>query len=133
MTTLREAAQQALEALEYGPDVDPIFAGETEDALRAALAQEQPEPVCKCDLRTRLVGDGCEICNPELAAQLAKEQADGRVVIERRDDMLYMNGSEIGPGTLEIRRDGVTYRAAERVAVQQPEPAQEPDGVTIAS
>ncbi len=48
MTTLHEAAQQALEALEAGPDVDPIFAGETEVALRAALEQpeqEQAEPV----------------------------------------------------------------------------------------
>ena len=44
MTDLRTAAQRALEALEAGPDVDPIFAGETQDALRAALAQE-PEPV----------------------------------------------------------------------------------------
>lgn len=44
MSDLRKAAQQALEALEAGPDVDPIFAGESEAALRAALAQE-PEPV----------------------------------------------------------------------------------------
>lgn len=26
---------------------------------------------CKCDLRTRLVGDGCEACNPELALERA--------------------------------------------------------------
>jgi hypothetical protein len=44
MTTLHEAAQQALEALEAGPDVDPIFAGETEVALRAALEQPVQEP-----------------------------------------------------------------------------------------
>jgi hypothetical protein len=47
MTDLRAAAQQALEVLEAGPDVDPIFAGETEVALRAALEQpnvEQPKP-----------------------------------------------------------------------------------------
>jgi hypothetical protein len=43
MTTLREAAQQALEALESGLDVDPIFAGETEVALRAALEQQKQE------------------------------------------------------------------------------------------
>lgn len=34
----RELLQQALDALMAGPDVDPIFAGETEEALRAALA-----------------------------------------------------------------------------------------------
>jgi hypothetical protein len=39
MSDLRTAAQQALEVLEAGPDVDPIFAGETEVALRAALEQ----------------------------------------------------------------------------------------------
>ena len=29
--------------------------------------------VCKCDLRTKLVGDGCKVCNPELAAEIEKE------------------------------------------------------------
>ena len=112
-------------------------------ALDAALKAEQ---VCKCNLRTRLVGDGCEVCNPELAAELAQQAepaqepvaaafatafgaeqhpTDDRVVIEWRDGVPYLNGQEIDPGTLEIRRDGATYRAAERVAVQ-PEPAQEP-------
>ena len=27
---------------------------------------------CACDLRTRLLGDGCEVCNPELAAELER-------------------------------------------------------------
>jgi hypothetical protein len=39
--TDRELMQQALEALEAGPDVDPIFAGETEAALRARLAEPE--------------------------------------------------------------------------------------------
>ena len=30
--------------------------------------------LCKCNMRTRLVGDGCEFCNPQLAEELAKEQ-----------------------------------------------------------
>ena len=29
---------------------------------------------CKCDLRTRLAGDGCETCNPQMAIDLLKEQ-----------------------------------------------------------
>jgi hypothetical protein len=42
---LKQAAQQALEALESGLDVDPIFAGETITALRTALEQPEQEPV----------------------------------------------------------------------------------------
>lgn len=45
MTKLEQAARQALDALEAGSDVAPIFWGETVDALRAALAQQQAEPV----------------------------------------------------------------------------------------
>ena len=75
MNDLRTAAQQALEFLDeefgWSPGEAPRI-----DALRAALAQEQAEPICKCDLRTRLVGDGCEVCNPKLAAQFAQEQAE---------------------------------------------------------
>ena len=47
MTTItidRAVVKQALEALEAGLDVNPILAGEAEEALRAALAQ-QAEPV----------------------------------------------------------------------------------------
>ncbi len=44
MNNLRKAAEQALEALKAGTDVDPIFAGETIDALRAALAQPEQDP-----------------------------------------------------------------------------------------
>ena len=52
MSDLRIAAQQALEALEAGLDVNPILAGEAEEALRAALAQ-QDEPRNQC-------GETCE-------------------------------------------------------------------------
>jgi hypothetical protein len=40
---LIDAARQALDALEAGPDVDPIFAGETIAALKAALDVVPPE------------------------------------------------------------------------------------------
>ena len=29
---------------------------------------------CKCTLRTRLVGDGCERCNPQMAIELLEER-----------------------------------------------------------
>jgi hypothetical protein len=46
ITVDEKVLQQALEALESGLDVDPIFAGETIAALRTAL--EQPaRPLCK--------------------------------------------------------------------------------------
>ena len=28
---------------------------------------------CKCDMRTKLIGDGCYICNPELYLEYAME------------------------------------------------------------
>lgn len=30
---------------------------------------------CECSLRTRVVGDGCAVCNPALAAELEAENA----------------------------------------------------------
>lgn len=34
------------------------------------------EQQCNCDLRTKLVGDGCQYCNPELAAELSKQEEE---------------------------------------------------------
>ena len=39
-------------------------------ALKSNGGQAQE---CNCDMRTKLVGDGCEVCNPALALEHAKE------------------------------------------------------------
>jgi hypothetical protein len=39
---------------------------------RPSQAQEPIKAECQCDIRTRLVGDGCAICNPELAAEMSE-------------------------------------------------------------
>ena len=31
---------------------------------------------CKCDMRTKLVGDGCEVCNQDIALDYAKDTID---------------------------------------------------------
>jgi len=41
---------------------------------------------CRCSLRTRLVGDGCEHCNPALMIDILREQmADMRLTDEERE------------------------------------------------
>lgn len=41
---------------------------------------------CTCDLRTKLVGDGCSICNPALAAALEAERQQHEVVLAAMSD-----------------------------------------------
>ncbi|MCA7976775.1 hypothetical protein LGM57_10630 [Burkholderia cepacia] len=43
------------------------------NALRALLAAQQPEPQCTCDMRTKVLGDGCAICCPEPRAEAADD------------------------------------------------------------
>ena len=41
--------------------------------------------VCKCDLRTRMVGDGCAACNPAKALEYAR---DTMVDLQAHRDLL---------------------------------------------
>ena len=65
--------------------------------LNAALSEEdikaineyiapEPDPArkCNCDLRTRLVGDGCEVCNSELAAEMAAPEVEPVYLLDAR-------------------------------------------------
>ena len=67
MTDLRQAAQQALEALESGHFADPIFAGETITLLQAALEQPEQEQTMFCLTCNKYVTQGCFApnCRPQ--------------------------------------------------------------------
>lgn len=40
------------------------------------IKNREPVPGCKCSWRDRALGDGCEFCNPELADEIRRENAD---------------------------------------------------------
>ena len=73
MSTLRQAAQRALKAMEDGEDRADMI--EFSDAL-IALKQALAEPECKCTMRQKMVGDGCAVCNPERAKDLAEPEQE---------------------------------------------------------
>jgi len=80
---LRQAAHRALKAMEDGEDrADMIEFSDALIALRAALA----EPECKCTMAQKMVGDGCAVCNPERAKDLAKPEQDPVIWADLNED-----------------------------------------------
>jgi hypothetical protein len=47
------------------------------------------DATCQCGLATRLVGDGCERCNPQLAIQLLKEQIAEMRLTDAEREAIY--------------------------------------------
>ena len=43
------------------------------DPTETARPREYEMSDCKCDMRTKLVGDGCHVCNPKLAADIGDD------------------------------------------------------------
>lgn len=65
------------EAMICSEDGRVLWQGDLEDLrlIRAAIysSAELSAAKCGCNTRTKLVGDGCEVCNPNLAAELKEE------------------------------------------------------------
>jgi hypothetical protein len=168
MTTLRQAAQQALEALEICEQDGYIPVRLTRDAitaLREALEQLVVEPangnIRDAFERYWVTTRGDKKAARELqrhplqpqtyvqdsanrhwvtwqSAQQALEQPEQQaetvqqrfvdafkperdltqVLIQEAGGKLFLNGEEIGPGTIDVSLDGLTYRASERVEVK---------------
>jgi hypothetical protein len=81
MTDLRQAAMLALGALESGPDVDPIFAGETITALKAALEQPEQEPTCP-ECKAAVLYE-CVACSSNNYPPKPEQEPVGEVLNER--------------------------------------------------
>ena len=53
-----------------------IGAFDQASAMLAASEPKKADPECLCDLRTKLVGDGCEVCNPDRAKDLSGSKCE---------------------------------------------------------
>ncbi|WP_377706266.1 hypothetical protein ACFMKY_18105 [Pseudomonas protegens] len=131
MLAERDALLRAIAEL---PGVRAMQPGVIFDRIKAALSAgaEPSAPKCHCDMRTKLVGDGCAVCNPGLATDLQEPSApverDERAEFEQafvvqegvffskeRNEYRSMNGRSIeytDATDLNLRLQGWQARAA---------------------
>lgn len=88
----------------------PTFTCRSFARLIEAEVMAEAQPVCKCSLRTRLVGDGCEVCNPDLAAEI-------RANNERDEKEAH---KPLGPATAEDQKVYDAMAANYRAEAQWP-------------
>lgn len=72
-----------------------------------SLVERVAARTCQCDMRTKLTGDGCDVCNPKLAAELAEPARAEQPVASRKIDDLRSQGFE--PYAASVMRRGNEY------------------------
>ena len=85
-----------------------------DDATLSAASVGSHGDKCRCGLATRLVGDGCEHCNPAMMIDILREQiADMRLTDEEREAIAWFAIYEDTPG--EERHAIVLAKLLERI------------------
>ena len=56
--------------------MEPRMSNEKDKFAAAPTPPVSEDRKCKCSMRTRMLGDGCSVCNPALAAELREERAE---------------------------------------------------------
>ena len=60
----------------YEPNTDALFSESSRAAIDEAMQRDSSPFGCKCvTLSQKVLGDGCDICNPELAKELEEESS----------------------------------------------------------